>query len=123
MDYGTAMVIDRVTIFCFGASYAVALFLEVLERLRPQSIWRWLKLVAGGAGLFAHTLYLYFHALDVPGGTNTLLALSWIVAIFLFVRRTALSAQRLGLVRGAARDRLGAFGSRGQKYGHSSCTE
>ena len=37
--------LDRITLFCFGASYAVALLLELLHLLRPRPVLRILSLV------------------------------------------------------------------------------
>ena len=52
------MPIDRITVFCFGASYFVALVLEVLHLLQPLRAERWLRTCFAGAGLVAHTIFL-----------------------------------------------------------------
>jgi ABC-type uncharacterized transport system permease subunit len=79
---------ERITIFCFGASYGLALLLELLHLFRPRPVLRLLGAVLGGAGLFAHTLYLAHlliaadqrPLLSSPFGS--LLVLAWILAIF-----------------------------------------
>ena len=71
------MDLDRITVFCFAASYAVALAMEVLHLLRPAVIGRLVAHVTAGAGLFAHTLYLISH-----GRPLAVLFLSWILAVF-----------------------------------------
>lgn len=56
--------LSGVSITCFAASYAVALVLE-LTRLRFRSAIRGaVLLVFAGAGLFAHTVYLYNRAAE-----------------------------------------------------------
>jgi ABC-type transport system involved in cytochrome c biogenesis permease subunit len=76
------MPLDRITIFCFAASYAVALLLELWNLRRPGTVKRCLIYVATGAGLFAHTFYLAYHALPTQGQSSTLLLLSWVLAVF-----------------------------------------
>src|ERR1700730_10214973 len=51
-------VVARITVFCFAASYAVALALELLQLRRPRPIQRVLSLAFGSAGLLAHTIYV-----------------------------------------------------------------
>jgi ABC-type uncharacterized transport system permease subunit len=79
---------ERITFLCFGASYALALLLEVLYLFRPRPVVRLLAGILGGAGLFAHTLKLAVlltetdqrPMLSSPSGS--LLVLAWILAIF-----------------------------------------
>ncbi len=73
---------ERITVFCFAASYAVALGLELLHLLRPRPIHRLAALVFGGAGLLAHTLYLAAQQLPLSSRHGSLLFLAWIVAVF-----------------------------------------
>jgi ABC-type transport system involved in cytochrome c biogenesis permease subunit len=73
---------QHVTRFCFGASYAVALALELVQLLRPNSWARWIGLAFGSAGLLAHTLYLLFQQPQVATPSGSLLLLAWVVAVF-----------------------------------------
>jgi ABC-type transport system involved in cytochrome c biogenesis permease subunit len=80
--------LDGITLFCFGASYALALVLELLQLRRPGRGLRYLSLSAGGAGLFAHTIYLLNHFARnestplLASQMGSLLFLAWILAIF-----------------------------------------
>jgi ABC-type transport system involved in cytochrome c biogenesis permease subunit len=82
------MWVERVTVFCFGASYALALLLELIHLLRPQPYLRLLSNVLGGAGLLAHTLFLaamFFLAPNDPrlaSQFGSLVFVAWILAIF-----------------------------------------
>ncbi len=101
------MPLEGITIFCFAASYAVALGLDILQLLRPGPGWhclpappavdrgtrdrragkQWHTLVMHGflgAGIFAHAIYLINHGLPLSGGSSSLLFLSWILAVFGF---------------------------------------
>jgi ABC-type transport system involved in cytochrome c biogenesis permease subunit len=73
---------DKITLFCFAASYAVALGLELLEIYRPG---RWqdvLRLLFAGAGLLAHTLFLLVQQPALSSQFGSLLFLAWILAVF-----------------------------------------
>ncbi len=48
----------NVTVFCFLASYFVALVLESARLVRGPSVSRMFPVLAGTAGLVAHTTYL-----------------------------------------------------------------
>jgi ABC-type transport system involved in cytochrome c biogenesis permease subunit len=82
--------IDGISMTCFGASYAVALALELVQLLRPRMIQRVISLAFGGAGLLAHTLYLahtfLFNGQGPPLSSpfGSLLFLAWILAVFYF---------------------------------------
>jgi ABC-type transport system involved in cytochrome c biogenesis permease subunit len=82
------MWVERITVFCFGASYAIALLLELVYLLWPRSYLRILSNVLGGAGLFAHSLFLAATFFVTPGETPlssqfvSLLFVAWILAIF-----------------------------------------
>jgi ABC-type transport system involved in cytochrome c biogenesis permease subunit len=76
------MPVDRITIFCFGASYTVALVLELVQLLGPRAVPRLLALAFGGAGLLAHTLYLLVRPLSLSSQVGSLLFLAWILAVF-----------------------------------------
>jgi ABC-type transport system involved in cytochrome c biogenesis permease subunit len=74
--------LHHVTRFCFGASYAVALVLELVQLLAPRPVLRWAGLFFGAAGLFAHTLFLLFQRPLVATPYGSLLVLAWVVAVF-----------------------------------------
>ncbi|MEW4529071.1 hypothetical protein [Maioricimonas sp. JC845] len=86
------MQLQNVTLFCFFASYVVALALEALQLLKKLRINRWAALVFAGAGLIAQTAYLFFRsqAVDLPplltSGHDWLLVLAWLaVALYIGV--------------------------------------
>jgi len=76
--------LEGITRFCFAASYAVALGLELVQLVRPRQVQRLLALAFGGAGLIAHTLYLAVQRPPVAGPYGSLLLLAWVLAIFYF---------------------------------------
>ncbi|HMF13038.1 MAG TPA: cytochrome c biogenesis protein CcsA [Gemmataceae bacterium] len=84
------MWVTRITVLYLGASYALALFLELAYLLRPRPLLRWLATVVGGAGVVAHTLFLAVALFVTPSETPlasqfvSLLLVAWIVAIFYF---------------------------------------
>jgi ABC-type uncharacterized transport system permease subunit len=78
------MPIDRITLFCFGASYAVALVLEIIRLVRPGGTVRLLAMMFGSAGLLAHTLYLIGQRISLESQAGTLLFLAWIMTMFYF---------------------------------------
>ncbi len=51
-------VLDKVSVFCFLASYAVAFGLEWLRLVRRGGVARWISLGFGAAGFVAQTAYL-----------------------------------------------------------------
>jgi ABC-type transport system involved in cytochrome c biogenesis permease subunit len=73
---------ERVSIFCFTASYAVALALELWHQFRPRPVIRLAALGFGMAGLLAQTLYLAFQRPPLVGPFGWMLLLAWILAIF-----------------------------------------
>ena len=79
-----AMSPEKITVFCFGASYIVALALELLRFLRPHPLFRLLGLGFGFAGLVAQTLYLMSNNPNPPLASQfgSLLFLAWILVIF-----------------------------------------
>jgi ABC-type uncharacterized transport system permease subunit len=77
-------VLRAVTPFCFAASYAVALLLELVHQRRQRPALRLLVLVAGGAGLVAHTVYVGLQSLSLATGFGSLMLLAWILALFWF---------------------------------------
>lgn len=79
--------LERITIFCFAASYAVALALELWRLLRPWPILRLAAAVMGGAGLVAHTAYLgvqalWLQRLSLLAPMGSMLFLALILAVF-----------------------------------------
>jgi ABC-type transport system involved in cytochrome c biogenesis permease subunit len=72
----------NVTLFCFAASYATALGLEVWHQFRPRPILRLVSLVFGGAGLLAHTLFVLNQDLPLETPRGSLVFLAWILAVF-----------------------------------------
>ncbi|HZY89204.1 MAG TPA: cytochrome c biogenesis protein CcsA [Gemmataceae bacterium] len=73
---------ERVTVVCFLASYAVALGLEVWHQYRPRPIVRLVGLAFGGAGLLAQTIYLAVQRPPLVWQAGWMLFLSWVLAIF-----------------------------------------
>lgn len=73
---------ERITLLCFGASYAVALALELLQLFRPRAVQRLLAVLFTGAGLLAHTLFLAIQRPLLRDPYGSLLFLAWILAVF-----------------------------------------
>jgi ABC-type transport system involved in cytochrome c biogenesis permease subunit len=71
-----------VHVYCFLASYAVALALELLYLRVSRPVVRVLALAAGLAGLAAHTLYLYSNQPPLILQSSWLLFVAWILAVF-----------------------------------------
>ena len=69
-------IVERVTVFCFAASYVVALAMEVWHLLAPRPIQRYLALGFGGAGLLAHTIYVLVQPLQLTSPFGSLLLLA-----------------------------------------------
>jgi len=86
------MQMEKVSVFCFLASYALATvfaFLRFRGRSRLNHI---LSIVASGAGLVAHTIYLFVRSRNaelpplMASGHDWLLVLAWVaVVIYLFL--------------------------------------
>ena len=74
--------ITKITIFCFAASYGVALALELLHVLLARPALRVISLVFGAAGLLAHTAYVGVQPLSLADPLGSLLFLAWILAVF-----------------------------------------
>ena len=73
---------DKITRFCFGASYAVALLFELLQLFWPRRVQRLIATGFGIAGLFAHTVFLIVQRPPLSSQFGTLLLLSWVLAVF-----------------------------------------
>jgi ABC-type transport system involved in cytochrome c biogenesis permease subunit len=76
------MLIERVTVFCFAASYGVAFLLELAQLVRPRPVLRLLGTGFGAAGLLAHTIFLAVQRPELTSRYGSLLFLAWIVAVF-----------------------------------------
>jgi ABC-type transport system involved in cytochrome c biogenesis permease subunit len=74
--------VERIGLFCFAASYAVALGLDLLHQFRPRPVLRLLSLGFGAAGLIAQTLYLGVWRPPLSWQFGWMLLLAWILAIF-----------------------------------------
>jgi ABC-type uncharacterized transport system permease subunit len=74
--------LDGISGFCFGASYGVALVLEVVFLMRPRPILRLVGTLFGAAGLLAHTLFLAIQRPSLHTQYGSLLLLAWVLAIF-----------------------------------------
>lgn len=73
---------ERVTIFCFEASYAVALLVEILRLAAAGPALRVLGLGFGIAGLLAHTLYILAQPPSLAAPLGSMIFLAWILAVF-----------------------------------------
>jgi ABC-type transport system involved in cytochrome c biogenesis permease subunit len=71
-----------VQLFCFAASYAVALGLELWHQFRPRPVLRYVAVGFGAAGLLAHTIFLATVRPALAGQYGWMLFLSWILAVF-----------------------------------------
>jgi ABC-type transport system involved in cytochrome c biogenesis permease subunit len=80
--------IEGITIFCIGASYAVALAVELVHLFWPRAVQRLIGTVFGAAGLLAHTLLLVHSLflsdppLSLASQSGSMLFLAWILAVF-----------------------------------------
>jgi ABC-type transport system involved in cytochrome c biogenesis permease subunit len=79
------MPLEKITVVCFAASYALALLLEAAGLVRRRRILRFLALAACGAGLFAHSVFLVVHKLPLASQAGTLYMLAWVLAVFSFL--------------------------------------
>jgi ABC-type uncharacterized transport system permease subunit len=79
-----ALVMDKanISIFCFAASYAVALALEFVHLLSPRPVLRYLSLGFGIAGLTAQVWYMLVQRVSIAAPTGSLLFLALILVVF-----------------------------------------
>src|SRR5438552_13259442 len=73
---------EGVSRFCFEASYALALAMELLALVRPIRIVRAIGVARGLAGLIAHTAFLIVHRPTMHTPYGSLLLLAWVLAVF-----------------------------------------
>lgn len=74
--------LERVTVFCFAASYAVALALELWHLARPRPILRYVAIGFGTAGTLAHLFYVAVQPLPLAAPAGSLQMLALILSIF-----------------------------------------
>ncbi len=73
---------NRITVFCFVASYTLALGLEVWHLLSGRMLARVLAVTAGVAGVVAHTGFLASRLPPLVWQFGWMLFVSWALAIF-----------------------------------------
>lgn len=73
---------EKVTLFCFAASYAAALGLELWHLFRRRPVHQLAANLFGCAGLLAQTIFLAVQRPPLSSQFGLLLVLSWILAIF-----------------------------------------
>jgi hypothetical protein len=67
---------------CFGLSYLLALGCEAARLWRPVAWLRPVGVVAGTAGLLAHTIYLAYHRPSPAEPYAAVLLVAWVMAVF-----------------------------------------
>jgi len=73
---------ERVTVFCFAASYAVALALELWRLYRPRPVFTVAAVAFGAAGLLAQTIYLAVQRPPLAWQFGYLLLIAWVLVVF-----------------------------------------
>ena len=76
--------LEKVTVFCFAASYAVAFGLDLWRLAQPRLILRLASLGFGAAGLIAHLIYLVMQAPPLASANGSQLFLAFVLAVFWF---------------------------------------
>lgn len=82
---------DKVTVFCFLASYVVALGLEGVRLVKQATLNRVVMMVFALAGLVAHTIYLVIRSQKsglpplLSSAHDWMLVLAWITVLFYLV--------------------------------------
>jgi ABC-type transport system involved in cytochrome c biogenesis permease subunit len=74
--------LEGISRLCFGASYGVALALELVYLLWPRRALRMVGSGFGAAGLLAHTLFLAVQRPPLSSQYGSLLLLAWVLAVF-----------------------------------------
>jgi len=80
----TVSPLQGITHACFGLSYLLALGLELARLARPSKGLRIGSLIAGAAGLFAHTTFIAYHRPTPAEPYGSFLYLAWVLALFYF---------------------------------------
>jgi ABC-type uncharacterized transport system permease subunit len=80
----TVSPLQGITHACFGLSYLLALGFESARMAWPAVGWRIAALVAGAAGLFAHTVFIAYHQPTLAAPYGSLLVLAWVLALFYY---------------------------------------
>lgn len=91
---------SRISVLCFGASYAICLLAEIGRFVWPGRIVRWIATAAAAAGLLAHSLFLLHRGwtvgrLPIGNQFDSLIFVSWLTAViyfYLLLRDRRLSA-------------------------------
>lgn len=78
----TSLHAERITLFCFAASYTVTLLLELVYLFRPLRMLRWVATVFAVAGLLAHSVYLVVQNPPLGSQYGTLLFVAWVLSVF-----------------------------------------
>ena len=81
----TVSPLQGITHACFGLSYLLAFGLELARRGRPSRGLRIGSLIAGAAGLFAHTTFIAYHRPTPAEPYGAFLYLAWVLALFYFI--------------------------------------
>lgn len=74
--------LSRVSTTCFGLSYLLAFLIELARARWPLPSLRTVGLILGGAGLFAHTVFLVVRQPTPAAAYGGTLALAWVLAVF-----------------------------------------
>jgi ABC-type transport system involved in cytochrome c biogenesis permease subunit len=74
--------LEKVEIFCFAASYGVALALELVHLVAPRPILRYVGLGFGLAGLLAQAIYISVQPVPLGAPAGSLLFLALVLAVF-----------------------------------------
>jgi ABC-type transport system involved in cytochrome c biogenesis permease subunit len=74
--------LSRVSATCFGLSYLLAFLVELARARWPLPPLRTVGLILGGAGLFAHTVFLVVRQPTPAAAYGGTLALAWVLAVF-----------------------------------------
>lgn len=77
---------SRISVLCFGASYAISMGAELVRFVWPGKLVRWIATTAALAGLAAHTLFLAHRAhldqsLPIRNQFESLIFVSWVIAL------------------------------------------
>jgi ABC-type transport system involved in cytochrome c biogenesis permease subunit len=91
---------SRISLLCFGASYAISMVAELLRFVWPHRWVRWIATGSALAGLLAHTLFLIHRGwtherIPISNQFESLIFVSWLMAmvyLYLIIRDRRLSA-------------------------------